>query len=230
MAQSLEVIKASFDAPTHKIVNGVQVDLTAEEVEATLNSWAENELARQLDEEANGYKIDRANEYPSIVDQLDDIFHNGLDAWKATIQTTKDKYPKGQIMSSILKVDNIQEKTASGTIQLGNTVSEDVTAVTSSSGTLTLDASVGGFFTVALSENITTWTISNLPAGRATVITVRFTQDSTDRTVVSTINTVAAKTAGGGGWTMSTGSGVIDIVTVLYDGTNYYLVPQQAWS
>ena len=133
-------------------------------------------------------------------------------------------------MASELKVDIVSEKTTSNTIQLGNTVSEDVTAVTSSSGTLTLDASVGGFFTVALSENVTTWTISNLPGGRATVITVRFTQDSTDRTVVSTINTVAAKTAGGGGWTMSTGSGVIDIVTVLFDGTNYYLVPQQAWS
>ncbi len=133
-------------------------------------------------------------------------------------------------MASELKVDIVSEKTTSNTIQLGNTVSEDVTAVTSSSGTLTLDASVGGFFTVALSENITTWTISNLPAGRATVITVRFTQDSTDRTVVTTINSVAAKTAGGGGWTMTTGSGKIDIVTVLFDGTNYYLVPQQDWS
>ena len=133
-------------------------------------------------------------------------------------------------MASELKVDIVSEKTTSNTIQLGNTVSEDVTAVTSSSGTLTLDASVGGFFTVALSENITTWTISNLPAGRATVITIRFTQDSTDRTVVSTINTVAAKTAGGGGWTMTTGTGKIDIVTVLFDGTNYYLVPQQDWS
>ena len=133
-------------------------------------------------------------------------------------------------MASELKVDTISEKTTSGTVQLGNTVSEDVTAATSSAGTLTLDASVGGFFTVALSENITTWTINNLPAGRATVITVRFTQDSTDRTVVSTINTVAAKTAGGAGWTMSTGSGAIDVVTVLYDGTNYYLIPQQAWS
>lgn len=133
-------------------------------------------------------------------------------------------------MASELKVDTISEKTTSGTVKLGNTVSEDVTAATSSSGTLTLDASVGGFFTVALSENITTWTINNLPAGRATVITVRFTQDSTDRTVVSTINTVAAKTAGGAGWTMSTGSGAIDVVTVLYDGTNYYLIPQQAWS
>jgi len=94
MAQSLEEIKASFEAPTHRVVDGVQVDLTADEIEATLNTWAENELARQLDEEANGYKTARANEYPSIPDQLDDIFHNGLDAWKATIQTTKDKYPK----------------------------------------------------------------------------------------------------------------------------------------
>ena len=37
----------------------------------------------------------RAKEYPSIADQLDDIYHNGIDAWKATIKTTKDKYPKG---------------------------------------------------------------------------------------------------------------------------------------
>ena len=94
MAQSLEEIKAGFEAPTHRVVNGVQVDLTADEIKATLNTWADNELARQLDKEANGYKSDRANEYPSIPDQLDDIFHNGLDAWKATIQETKDKYPK----------------------------------------------------------------------------------------------------------------------------------------
>ena len=40
------------------------------------------------------YARNRANEYPSIADQLDDIYHNGIDAWKATIKTTKDKYPK----------------------------------------------------------------------------------------------------------------------------------------
>jgi len=40
------------------------------------------------------YKGKRAAEYPSVVDQLDDIYHNGIDAWKATIKTTKDKYPK----------------------------------------------------------------------------------------------------------------------------------------
>ena len=42
----------------------------------------------------NAYQRNRAKEYPSIADQLDDIYHNGIDAWKATIKTTKDKYPK----------------------------------------------------------------------------------------------------------------------------------------
>jgi hypothetical protein len=44
--------------------------------------------------DAQEYARNRAAEYPSIADQLDDIYHNGIDAWKATIKTTKDKYPK----------------------------------------------------------------------------------------------------------------------------------------
>ena len=40
------------------------------------------------------YQRKRAAEYPSIVDQLDEIYHNGLDSWKAKIKETKDKYPK----------------------------------------------------------------------------------------------------------------------------------------
>ena len=43
---------------------------------------------------ANEYKMQRENEYPSIQDQLDDIYHNGIDGWKATIKAIKDKYPK----------------------------------------------------------------------------------------------------------------------------------------
>jgi len=42
----------------------------------------------------NEYQYKREKEYPSIIDQLDDIYHNGIDGWKATIKTTKDKYPK----------------------------------------------------------------------------------------------------------------------------------------
>jgi hypothetical protein len=44
--------------------------------------------------DAKKYQRDRKKEYPTIVDQLDDIYHNGIDAWKATIKVTKDKYPK----------------------------------------------------------------------------------------------------------------------------------------
>ena len=40
------------------------------------------------------YQRDRANEHPSVVDQLDLIYHSGVDAWKAKIKETKDKYPK----------------------------------------------------------------------------------------------------------------------------------------
>jgi hypothetical protein len=32
--------------------------------------------------------------YPSVEEQLDMIYHNGLDAWKAKIKTIKDTYPK----------------------------------------------------------------------------------------------------------------------------------------
>ena len=42
----------------------------------------------------NKYQRDRAAEYPSIVDQLDKIYHDGIDEWKKVIKVTKDKYPK----------------------------------------------------------------------------------------------------------------------------------------
>lgn len=43
----------------------------------------------------NKYQRDRADAYPSIKDQLDDLYHNGIDGWKKTIKAIKDKYPKG---------------------------------------------------------------------------------------------------------------------------------------
>jgi hypothetical protein len=50
--------------------------------------------ALQTEYDQNQYQRDRAQEYPPIEDQLDDIFHNGIDGWKASIQVVKDKYPK----------------------------------------------------------------------------------------------------------------------------------------
>ena len=40
------------------------------------------------------YQENRVKEYPPIGDQLDDIYHNGLTKWKATIKVIKNKYPK----------------------------------------------------------------------------------------------------------------------------------------
>tara|TARA_R100001443_G_scaffold64230_1_gene73796 strand:- start:34 stop:309 length:276 start_codon:yes stop_codon:yes gene_type:complete len=63
---------------TDKDGNEVSINWTS------VNSWTDPEQ----------YKYDRQAEYPSIIDQLDDIYHNGIDGWKATIKATKDKYPK----------------------------------------------------------------------------------------------------------------------------------------
>ena len=45
--------------------------------------------------ENNKYQRDRAEAYPPIAEQLDDLYHNGIDGWKTTIKAVKDKYPKG---------------------------------------------------------------------------------------------------------------------------------------
>ena len=43
------------------------------------------------------YTEARRVEYPPIEDQLDKIYHSGIDAWKAEIKVIKDKYPKTQV-------------------------------------------------------------------------------------------------------------------------------------
>ena len=65
----------------------VQTEPTAEEIDAEV-------IRLQAEYDSNEYQRSRASEYPTWKDQLDDIYHNGIDGWKATIQVTKDKYPK----------------------------------------------------------------------------------------------------------------------------------------
>jgi len=53
-----------------------------------VNAWVDPEQ----------YKTLRAKEYPAITDQLDYIYHNGIDAWKTDmIDPVKTKYPKGTV-------------------------------------------------------------------------------------------------------------------------------------
>jgi len=97
MADSKETIKAGFTAPTHKVVDGVQIDLTAEEVDAILDEWTDNEHARQVDEDANGYKSNRQAAYPALADQLDMQYWdsvNGTTIWKDHIAKVKSDNPK----------------------------------------------------------------------------------------------------------------------------------------
>ena len=43
------------------------------------------------------YTEARKAEYPPLEEQLDKIYHAGIDAWKADIKAIKDKYPKTQV-------------------------------------------------------------------------------------------------------------------------------------
>tara|TARA_R100000951_G_C2638544_1_gene180108 strand:+ start:1575 stop:1874 length:300 start_codon:yes stop_codon:yes gene_type:complete len=50
------------------------------------------ELEKQFAD--NEYQRDRAEAYPPLAEQLDILYHGGLDALKAELKKTKDKYPK----------------------------------------------------------------------------------------------------------------------------------------
>jgi len=56
-----------------------------------------NAVSKTVEDQWNAqeYARNRASAYPAITDQLDEIYHNGIDSWKAVIKVTKDKYPKG---------------------------------------------------------------------------------------------------------------------------------------
>ena len=73
-----------------KLVNGERIELTEEENNQRLADGA----AAQAEQDARAWLDGRLSEYPAIPEQLDNIFHNGLAAWKADIKAIKDKYPK----------------------------------------------------------------------------------------------------------------------------------------
>ena len=60
---------------------------TKEEVEAGFKAMKDKWTAEE-------YKRKRIEEYPKMQEQLDQIYNEGIDAWKATIKAVKDKYPK----------------------------------------------------------------------------------------------------------------------------------------
>lgn len=75
-----------------KLVNGVLVDLTQEEVDARNAEVA----AYEAEKAANEYKELRKEAYPAIGDQLDALWKGGVDAdnMKAVIDGVKASFPK----------------------------------------------------------------------------------------------------------------------------------------
>jgi len=59
------------------------------------NSVTYDETAVQAYIDAHAYIAKRQQAYPSIPEQLDLIYHQGLDAWKTAIEAVKNQYPKG---------------------------------------------------------------------------------------------------------------------------------------
>jgi hypothetical protein len=71
---TIDDTEGAFDAQG----NMVEIDIAA--VDAWVNP--------------NAYRNQRAEEYPSFADQFDLLYHGGYEAWKASIDAIKTKYPK----------------------------------------------------------------------------------------------------------------------------------------
>ena len=74
-----------------KQVNNERLPISDDDFEQMVVDCANS----KFDNQENGYKEARLAEYPAIGDQLDYIYHNGLEAWKTDIiQPIKDQFPK----------------------------------------------------------------------------------------------------------------------------------------
>jgi len=57
--------------------------------------WCEDKRDEmQADYDAKKYQRDRASAYPPLEDQMDLLYHGGVDALKAELKKVKDKFPK----------------------------------------------------------------------------------------------------------------------------------------
>jgi len=92
--------EAEFNAQFKKIVgtnaNGTAiVSSNPSDFGVTWSQVSTKQAELQADYDAKEYQRKRESEYPSIAEQLDDLYHNGIDGWKSSIKVIKDKYPKG---------------------------------------------------------------------------------------------------------------------------------------
>tara|TARA_Y100000114_G_scaffold85306_1_gene78835 strand:- start:163 stop:432 length:270 start_codon:yes stop_codon:yes gene_type:complete len=81
-----------------KIKSDAEVSVHGDDIDTCKIIWHDNNptniTKEQIKAKLDETQYQRNRVYPNIVDQLDDIYHNGIDGWKTTIKAIKDKYPK----------------------------------------------------------------------------------------------------------------------------------------
>ena len=94
----------------YKNISGERIEMSTEEAKTIRAEWAKSDAEREatawlkhrtegkvtshIDEDGKRVIDSYTEGYPPISDQLDQIFHEGIDAWKETIQAVKDAHPK----------------------------------------------------------------------------------------------------------------------------------------
>ena len=89
---AIAAIKADAYCTSTFDENGVET-VTYEDGVTPIDESLVDAKVKEL-EAIQAYQSKRVAEYPKIEEQLDKIYHSGIDAWKADIKAIKDKYPK----------------------------------------------------------------------------------------------------------------------------------------
>ena len=115
----------------------------------------------------------------------------------------------GTTGQALTKINGTDYNTQWSTVALDRST---VTAVTPVAGVATLDYALGDYFTLAPTANVTSIVFTNLPgSGKGASLMLRFTQDTTPRTVAWP---ASFKWAGGSVGAVSTASGAVDVLAI----------------
>jgi hypothetical protein len=88
--------------PGKWVLDGDNVIILDDDITFDHAEFAQKCAEVEYKEELEEYRQARASAYPPMPEQLDKIFHDGVDAWKADIQAIKDAHPKAVIDNDTL--------------------------------------------------------------------------------------------------------------------------------
>ncbi len=87
-------IEYNDGTPNKEITDISSLDLeTKHATEKKANSDAAAKVVSDAEAKYT-YVEKRVLAYPTMKNQIDDIYHNGIEGWRKTIKAVKDKYPK----------------------------------------------------------------------------------------------------------------------------------------